>query len=100
MKERAKVILESKSEVPVDMAVGVHTIFYAAPRTDIPELLVIREKLLAKFGHKLAERAATNSDGLVDSIVIIGLEMSIPEETAIAQHLQELGGEDVEIPSV
>lgn len=54
----------------------MHTIIYAAARSEIKELAQCRDQLVAKFGREYGEAAAYNRMGLVNPRVDFGVVVS------------------------
>jgi hypothetical protein len=44
---------------------SVHCLVYAAPRVDIPELIIIKDQLLSKYGKDLLDRTSTYANDFV-----------------------------------
>lgn len=54
------------------VAEAVNTIIYAAPRTEVKELNVVRDQLIVKFGKDFAVAAMENQNDIVNSRVCFG----------------------------
>ena len=45
---------------------AVNTVIYAAPRSEVKELLLVRDQLAAKFGREFVSNAMENKDESVN----------------------------------
>src|SRR5688572_16079138 len=54
------------------IAEAVNTIIYAAPRTEVKELSMVRDQLIMKFGKEFAVAAMENQNDIVNSRVSFG----------------------------
>jgi len=62
-------------------------LLYAAPRTEIKELQMVRMLLAEKFGKDFALAAAENSDGKVSSRVLDRLKVEPPKKELVEAYL-------------
>jgi len=69
---------------------AVHTIIYAAARSEIKELLTARDYLVAKFGREFGDAALTNRLGLVNPRVIQRLHVQAPDPALVTAYLHEI----------
>ncbi|KAF4126723.1 hypothetical protein GMORB2_0460 [Geosmithia morbida] len=69
---------------------AVKSIIYAAPKTEIKELNVVRNLLADKFGKEFALAAMDNSDGRVNEKVIRKLSVEPPRPELVQGYLEEI----------
>lgn len=89
LSERIKLIQFSK-ECPPDLISCISTLMYAAPRVDIPELLVIRKQFTAKYGKQFAENAMTNVGGILNERVVVKLSVQPPAAFLVQTYLEQI----------
>ncbi|KAL1842627.1 hypothetical protein VTJ49DRAFT_4675 [Mycothermus thermophilus] len=69
---------------------AVHSIIYAAPRTEIKELGQVRALLAERFGKEYVLRAAENRDGKVSERVLKKLSVAPPKPELVQGYLEEI----------
>ncbi len=69
---------------------AVQSILYAAPKTEIKELQVMRGLLAEKFGKDFVLRAMENSDGRVSERVVRKLNVQPPKDELVQGYLEEI----------
>ncbi len=69
---------------------AVKSIIYAAPKTDIKELGIVRNLLADKFGKEFAMVAVENSDGKVSAKVVKKLSVEPPRPELVQGYLEEI----------
>jgi vacuolar protein sorting-associated protein IST1 len=69
---------------------AVKSIIYAAPKTEIKELVVVRNLLADKFGKEFALEAVENSDGKVSEKVVRKLSVEPPRAELVQGYLEEI----------
>lgn len=69
---------------------AVKSIIYAAPKTEIKELGVVRNLLVEKFGKEFALEAVENSDGKVSEKVVKKLSVEPPRPELVQGYLEEI----------
>jgi vacuolar protein sorting-associated protein IST1 len=69
---------------------AVKSIIYAAPKTEIKELQVVRALLVEKFGKEFVMQAVENSDGKVSERVVRKLSVAPPKEELVQGYLEEI----------
>ncbi|TDZ47728.1 IST1-like protein [Colletotrichum trifolii] len=69
---------------------AVKTIVYAAPKTEIKELQVVRTLLGEKYGKEFVLSAMENSDGKVSDKVVKKLSVTPPREELVQGYLEEI----------
>ncbi|GAB7344378.1 hypothetical protein MBLNU457_2237t1 [Dothideomycetes sp. NU457] len=79
-------LLEAK-ECDPGLEEAVKSLLYAAPRTEIKELQIVRMLLAEKFGKEFALAAAENSDGKVSSRVLDRLKVEPPKKELVEAYL-------------
>jgi len=89
LSERIKLIQLSK-ECPPDLISCISTLMYAAPRVDIPELLVIRKQFTAKYGKKFDEDAMANVGGILNERVVTKLSVQPPAAYLVQTYLEQI----------
>mmetsp|Transcript_25689 Transcript_25689/g.60218 ORF Transcript_25689/g.60218 Transcript_25689/m.60218 type:complete len:315 (-) Transcript_25689:196-1140(-) len=89
LSERIKLIQFSK-ECPPDLISCISTLMYAAPRVDIPELLVIRKQFTAKYGKKFDENAMGNIGGILNERVVTKLSVQPPAAYLVQTYLEQI----------
>ncbi|KAI5898762.1 DUF292-domain-containing protein [Schizophyllum commune H4-8] len=84
-------ILDQNTREP-DPAVaeGVHAIIYAAPRTELKELHVLRDLLMHKYGREFSAAVMENRDGCVPERVVKKLELFMPSAELVDSYLHEI----------
>jgi vacuolar protein sorting-associated protein IST1 len=89
LSERIKLISFSKG-CPPDLVSCVATLIYAAPRVDIPELLVVRQQFRSKYGKKFEEDAMTNAGGVLNERVVTKLSVQPPAAYLVQTYLEQI----------
>jgi vacuolar protein sorting-associated protein IST1 len=69
---------------------AVKSIIYAAPKTEIKELSVVRNLLAEKYGKEFTLAAMENSDGKVSEKVIRKLSVEPPKPELVQGYLEEI----------
>ncbi|EJF67126.1 hypothetical protein DICSQDRAFT_176815 [Dichomitus squalens LYAD-421 SS1] len=69
---------------------GVCAIIYAAPRTEVKELHVLRDILMHKYGREFAVAVMENRDGCVSERVTRKVEVATPPSTLVDAYLAEI----------
>ncbi|KAF9939720.1 hypothetical protein BGZ65_009717 [Modicella reniformis] len=69
---------------------AVNTIIYAAPRSEVKELLLVRDQLVAKFGRDFAANAMENRDESVNPRIIQKLQVQTPDPYLVNRYLEEI----------
>lgn len=69
---------------------GVCSIIYAAPRTELKELHVLRDMLMHKFGREFAVAVMENRDGCVSERVSRKLAIFTPAPSLVDAYLKEI----------
>jgi len=91
---QTRVLLISESRTcPTDLKEAISSILYAAPRCDIPELMVIRDQLSKKFGKEFVLAAMENRDFAVNQRVLIKLSVKVPEPYLCVHYLKDIAEE-------
>jgi hypothetical protein len=63
---------------------------YAAPRVDIPELIVIRKQFTSKYGKKFDEDAMANAGGILNERVVAKLSVQPPAAYLVQTYLEQI----------
>ncbi|KAF8915103.1 regulator of Vps4 activity in the MVB pathway-domain-containing protein [Mucidula mucida] len=84
-------ILDMNSREP-DPAVaeGVCAIIYAAPRTELKELHVLRDILMHKYGRDFSASVMENADNCVNERIVRKLDISMPSSELVNAYLTEI----------
>ncbi|KAF9940876.1 hypothetical protein BGZ67_006538 [Mortierella alpina] len=69
---------------------AVNTIIYAAPRSEVKELLLVRDQLAAKFGREFVTNAMENKDESVNPRIIQKLKVQTPDPYLVNRYLEEI----------
>ncbi|KAK4165202.1 regulator of Vps4 activity in the MVB pathway-domain-containing protein [Cladorrhinum sp. PSN259] len=83
-------LLESSPTCDPGLEEAVKSIIYAAPKTEIKELHVVRTILGEKFGKEFVLQAMENSDGKVSPGVVKKLSVTPPREELVQGYLEEI----------
>lgn len=71
----------------------MHTLIYAEPYCECPELIKVKEQLGLKYGKHLVRAAERDEEGLVNSTVKAKLATVIPDEEVKTLKLEEIAAE-------
>lgn len=69
---------------------GVCSIIHAAPRTEVKELLVLRDMLMHKYGRDFSVAAMENRSGCVSERIMRKLVIETPSEELVDGYLGEI----------
>lgn len=69
---------------------AIKSIIYAAPKTEIKELMTVRTLLAEKYGKPFVLEAMENTDGKVNEKVIKKLSVTPPKEELVQGYLEEI----------
>lgn len=69
---------------------AVKSIIYAAPKTEIKELIVVRQLLAEKYGKEFVLSAMENRDGDVSEKVVRKLSVEPPKDELVQGYLEEI----------
>jgi vacuolar protein sorting-associated protein IST1 len=69
---------------------GVCSIIHAAPRTEVKELLVLRDMLMHKYGREFSAAAMENRSGCVSERIMRKLVIETPSEKLVDAYLGEI----------
>ena len=69
---------------------AVKSIIYAAPKTEIKELIVVRQLLAEKYGKEFVLSAMENRDGMVSEKVVRKLSVEPPRAELVQGYLEEI----------
>ncbi|KAL2173858.1 regulator of Vps4 activity in the MVB pathway-domain-containing protein [Thermothelomyces heterothallicus CBS 202.75] len=83
-------LLESSPTCDPGLEEAVKSIIYAAPKTEIKELVAVRALLADKFGKDFVLQAMENRDGRVSERVIKKLSVAPPREELVQGYLEEI----------
>jgi len=83
-------LLESSPTCDPGLEEAVKSIIYAAPKTEIKELHVVRTMLAEKFGKEFVLQAMENTDGKVSPGVVKKLSVTPPKDELAQGYLEEI----------
>ncbi|KAI7822352.1 regulator of Vps4 activity in the MVB pathway-domain-containing protein [Gamsiella multidivaricata] len=83
-------LLEQLKNCDPAITEAVNTIIYAAPRSEVKELLLVRDQLTAKFGRDFATNAMENKDESVNPRIIQKLKVQTPDPYLVNRYLEEI----------
>mmetsp|Transcript_13739 Transcript_13739/g.26620 ORF Transcript_13739/g.26620 Transcript_13739/m.26620 type:complete len:403 (-) Transcript_13739:189-1397(-) len=86
-------LLDGEKECPFDMREAVCTLIYAAKRTEIKELVQVRDQLTKKYGKEFMEKADRNHNGCVNERVVAKLSAQPPNAFLVLNYMKELAEE-------
>jgi len=69
---------------------GICSIIYAAPRTELKELHVLRDLLMHKYGREFSSAVMENRDGCVSERVMKKLTNDMPSASLVEAYLTEI----------
>lgn len=69
---------------------AIKSIIYAAPKTEIKELITVRSLLAEKYGKEFVLTAMENADGKVNEKVVKKLSVEPPREELVVGYLEEI----------
>lgn len=69
---------------------AIKSIIYAAPKTEIKELITVRTLLAEKYGKEFVLSAMDNSDGKVNQTVLKKLSVEPPRKELVQGYLEEI----------
>ncbi|KAM0261662.1 hypothetical protein ACHAQJ_002113 [Trichoderma viride] len=69
---------------------AVKSILYAAPKTEIKELITVRTLLAEKYGKEFVLAAMDNTDGGVNDKVVKKLSVEAPRQELVTGYLEEI----------
>ncbi|KAI0718913.1 regulator of Vps4 activity in the MVB pathway-domain-containing protein [Cerioporus squamosus] len=81
---------QSTREPDPGVSEGVCAIIYAAPRTELKELHLLRDILMHKFGREFSLAVMENRDGCVSERVTRKLDVSTPPDALVDAYLSEI----------
>ncbi|KAH9920202.1 DUF292-domain-containing protein [Epithele typhae] len=81
---------QSTREPDPGVSEGVCAIIFAAPRTELKELHVLRDILMHKFGRDFALAVIENRDGCVSDRVARKLDIATPSTALVDAYLSEI----------
>ncbi|KAF9356246.1 hypothetical protein BGX26_005535 [Mortierella sp. AD094] len=83
-------LLEQMKNCDPAIIEAVNTLIYAAPRSEVKELLLVRDQLAAKFGREFATNAMENKDESVNPRIIQKLKVQTPDPYLVNRYLEEI----------
>ncbi|KAL6698232.1 DUF292 domain-containing protein [Trichoderma pleuroticola] len=69
---------------------AIKSILYAAPKTEIKELVTVRTLLAEKYGKEFVLAAMDNADGKVNEKVVKKLSVEAPRQELVTGYLEEI----------
>jgi len=90
LSERMKLLQLTKT-CPADLVSSIATVMYAAPRIDgIPELAVIRQQFINKYGKQFDRNVMSNVNGVVNERVVTKLSIQPPAAYLVQTYLEQI----------
>lgn len=86
----ARIGLLDQKECDPGLVEAVKTIIYAAPHTDIKELVLIREILVHKFGPEFTHSAMSNEDKIIPEKIVKRTIVEAPSQELVSLYLKEI----------
>ncbi|KAF9992697.1 hypothetical protein BGZ80_003291 [Entomortierella chlamydospora] len=83
-------LLEQMKNCDPAIIEAVNTLIYAAPRSEVKELLLVRDQLAAKFGREFVTNAMENKDESVNPRIIQKLKVQTPDPYLVNRYLEEI----------
>ncbi|KAL1898734.1 Vacuolar protein sorting-associated protein ist1 [Ceratocystis pirilliformis] len=83
-------LLEGLGPCDPGLEEAVHSLIYAAPKTEVKELQTVRTLLAERFGKEFVLSATTNSNGRVSPNVVKKLQVTPPREELVQGYLEEI----------
>lgn len=83
-------LLDKQRECDPGLEEAVKTIIFAAPHTDIKELVTIRDLLSHKFGPEFTQDAMNNEDGIVQEKITKRTSIEAPSPELVSLYLKEI----------
>ncbi|KAI9224741.1 regulator of Vps4 activity in the MVB pathway-domain-containing protein [Blastocladiella britannica] len=83
-------LIESMAVPDAGILEAVHTLIYAAPRTEVKELHTVRELLAGKYGRDVASSAVEDRAGIVNRRVVSKLKVQAPSRRLVNAYLGEI----------
>ncbi|KAG0242728.1 hypothetical protein BGW41_003624 [Actinomortierella wolfii] len=83
-------LLEQMKNCDPAILEAVNTVIYAAPRSEVKELLVLRDQLAAKYGREFVNNALENKDESVNPRIIQKLKVQTPDPYLVNRYLEEI----------
>ncbi|KAK7465268.1 Vacuolar protein sorting-associated protein ist1 [Stygiomarasmius scandens] len=87
---RFGVLDQNAREPDPSVAEGVCSIIFAAPRTELKELHVLRDMLMHKYGREFSAAAMENRDGCVSDRVARKIEVKTPSADLVNAYMGEI----------
>ncbi|BFZ54984.1 Vacuolar protein sorting-associated protein ist1 [Savitreella phatthalungensis] len=86
----ARIGLLDSRECDPGLEEAVKSLIYAAPRSEVKELQVLRAMFLHKYGKAFEQDAADNKDDKVNAKVVLKLGVTPPSEALVDRYLKEI----------
>ncbi|EEB91690.1 hypothetical protein MPER_09917, partial [Moniliophthora perniciosa FA553] len=87
---RFGVLDQNAREPDPGVSEGVCAIIFAAPRTELKELHVLRDILMHKYGREFSVKVMENQDGCVSDRVVRKLEVLTPSPELVDAYMAEI----------
>ncbi|KAI3622582.1 hypothetical protein WG66_015912 [Moniliophthora roreri] len=87
---RFGVLDQNAREPDPGVSEGVCSIIFAAPRTELKELHVLRDILMHKYGREFSVKVMENQDGCVSDRVVRKLEVLTPSPELVDAYMAEI----------
>ena len=86
-------LITAEKDCPFDMREAVATLCYAATRTEVPELIKVKEQFAKKYGKDFISAAVRNQDKCVNARVIQKLSAQPPNSWIVLNYMKEIAKE-------
>ncbi|CAG8600112.1 1450_t:CDS:2 [Ambispora leptoticha] len=83
-------MIEQMKQCDPGIQEAVYTLIYAAPRSEIKELNMVRDQLISKYGKEFALTAIDNKDNCVNDRVVHKLKVLTPDRYLVNSYLEEI----------
>jgi len=84
--------LDKTDECPADMVLPIMSTIYAQGRCEVPELALVTEQFMYKYGQEWIKMAMDNTINEVDKNLIMHLSVKPPSRVEVTQKLVEIAG--------
>ncbi|KAL0951788.1 hypothetical protein HGRIS_008458 [Hohenbuehelia grisea] len=81
---------QNTREPDVGVGEGIRAIIYAAPRTELKELQVLRDLLMHKYGREFSIAVMENRDGCVSDRIMRKLTSAAPDANLVEAYIGEI----------
>ncbi|KAF9967699.1 hypothetical protein BGZ73_000402 [Actinomortierella ambigua] len=83
-------LLEQMKNCDPAILEAINTVIYASSRSEVKELLILRDQLAAKYGRDFVNNALENKDESVNPRIIQKLKVQTPDPYLVNRYLEEI----------